>query len=136
MKESDLQVQVADYLRLQYPDVIFRSDFGAGIKLTIGQAAKQARQNGGIKGYPDMFIAAPVFDPDDESCVVCGLFLELKVKGTRLKKKNGEWANDHIAEQAKMMDRLNKLGYFAAFAVGFDEAKELIDSYLSSWRYV
>ena len=46
MKESDLQVQVADYLRLRYPDVLFHSDFGSGIKLTKGQAMKQYRQNG------------------------------------------------------------------------------------------
>ena len=136
MRESDLQVQVADYLRLQYPNVIFRSDFGAGIKLTIGQATKQARQNGCIKGYPDMFVAEPMVDPDDDERVICGLFLELKVKSTRLKKKNGEWASEHIAEQAEMLDKLNRRGYFAAFAVGFEEAKEIIDSYLSSGRYV
>ena len=49
MKESDLQIAVADYLRLQYPEVIFHSDFGSGIKLTKGQAIKQKRQNGGIQ---------------------------------------------------------------------------------------
>ncbi len=57
MTESDLQSQVADYLRLQYPDVMFHSDFGSGIKLTPGQAAKQKRQNGGRRAWPDMFIA-------------------------------------------------------------------------------
>lgn len=59
MKESDLQVQVADYLRLRYPNVLFHSDFGSGIKLTQGQAMKQKRQNGGRRGWPDMFIAEP-----------------------------------------------------------------------------
>lgn len=49
MTEAELQIQVADYLRLQYPDALFHSDFGSGIKLTIGQAAKQKRQNSGAR---------------------------------------------------------------------------------------
>lgn len=59
MKESTLQCHVADYLRLQYPHVLFHSDFGAGLKLTPGQAAKQKRQNGGRRAWPDLFIAEP-----------------------------------------------------------------------------
>lgn len=140
MNESDLQSQVADYLRLQYPDVMFHSDFGSGIKLTPGQAAKQKRQNGGRRAWPDMFIACTLkviirFDfnrnIDVSERVPCGgLFLELKREGTRLKKKNGEWATEHIAEQAKVLDDLRERGYCAEFAVGFDEAKRIIDEYL------
>ncbi|MBQ1528628.1 hypothetical protein IIZ77_03215 [Candidatus Saccharibacteria bacterium] len=127
MNESDLQVMVADYLRLQYPEVLFHSDFGSGIKLTMGQAAKQKRQNGGRRAWPDMFIAEPYgFGYNAKS----GLFIELKKKGVRLKKKNGEWASEHIAEQAEVLERLEFRGYRAVFAVGFDEAKEIIDNYL------
>lgn len=60
--EADLQVQIADYLRLQYPNVMFHSDFGSGIKLTMGQAIKQKRQNGGRRAWPDMFIAEPIYE--------------------------------------------------------------------------
>ena len=59
MNESELQSSVADYIRGNYPDVLFHSDFGSGIKLTKGQAMKQKRQNGGRRGWPDMFIAQP-----------------------------------------------------------------------------
>lgn len=134
MKESDLQIMVADYLRLQYPDVIFHSDFGSGIKLTLGQAAKQKRQNGGRRAWPDMFIAEPVHKSIagivalGRNC--SGLFLELKKDGTRLKKKNGDWATPHIAEQANILEKLRQRGYAAVFAVGFDEAKRIIDNYL------
>ena len=127
MKESELQIAVADYLRLQYPEVIFHSDFGSGIKLTKGQAIKQKRQNGGRRAWPDLFIAEPVFKEDCTGCY--GLFIELKKDGTRLKKKNGEWASDHIAEQAEMLERLEFRGYRAMFAGGFDEAKKIIDLY-------
>ena len=134
MKESDLQVQVADYLRLQYPDVLFHSDFGSGIKLTMGQAAKQKRQNGGRRAWPDMFIAQPAQKSSEypDACYKFGLFIELKKDGTRLKKRNGEWASDHIAEQARILEMLELRGYVAKFAVGFDEARKLIDEYLHS----
>lgn len=127
MKESDLQVMVADYLRLQHPIVLFHSDFGSGVRLTPGQAIKQKRQNGGQRAWPDMFIAEPM---QIKGQIYSGLFLELKKEGTRLKKKNGEWASEHIAEQAEVLERLMVRGYRAGFAVGFDEAKRLIDEYL------
>lgn len=123
MKESELQEAVARYIRIRYPDVIFHSDFGSGIKLTKGQAIKQKRQNGGIRGWPDMFVA-------EGRGKFRGLFIELKKDGTRLKKKNGEWASEHIAEQAQLMSRLRGRGYEAQFAVGFDEAVDIIDNYL------
>lgn len=128
--EAILQQQVADYLRLQYPDVLFHSDFGSGIKLTMGQAIKQKRQNGGRRAWPDMFIAEPI--PAVGKPVCCGLFIELKKEGTRIKKKNGDWASEHIAEQAEVLDRLEFRGYKAVFAVGFEQAKEVIDSYLGN----
>lgn len=155
MTEAQLQEQVADYLRLQYPDVMFHSDFGSGIKLTPGQAAKQKRQNGGRRAWPDMFIARSrelrwnnsncnlerryitwttedSYKLGDESGIelLHGLFIELKKDGTRLKKKNGEWATEHIAEQAEVLEELRKRRYCAEFAVGFDEAKRIIDEYL------
>lgn len=133
MKESELQVLVADYIRVRYPDALFHSDFGSGIKLTPGQAMKQKRQNGGRRAWPDMFIAEPHLDTTILK-ISAGLFLELKKEGTRLKKKNGEWANDHIAEQALVLEELQKRGYVAEFAVGFDQAKELIDKYLGATK--
>lgn len=139
MKESDLQVAVADYLRLKYPDVLFHSDFGSGIKMTKGQAIKQKRQNGGRRGWPDMFIAQPreltSFNvqqnrdiPNGKFCH--GMFLELKKDGTRLFKKDGSPASEHIAEQVFVMESLRIRGYYANFAIGFEQAKKLIDWYL------
>lgn len=132
MKEEVIQQQLADYLRLQYPDVIFHSDFGSGTKLTMGQAVKQKRLNGGKRAWPDMFIAEPMPRCIDGSWnhEYNGLFIELKKEGTRIKKKNGEWASKHIAEQAQLIEQLKDRGYYAAFVVGFDEAKDLIDAYL------
>ena len=99
------------------------SDFGSGIKLTKGQAIKQKRQNGGIRGWPDMFIA-------EGRKGFRGLFLELKKDGTRLQKKDGSWASSHIEEQAQLLTRLRGRKYAACFVVGFEHATKIIDEYL------
>lgn len=130
MTELELQAQVADYLRLQYPNVLFHSDFGSGIKLTPGQAMRQKRLQGGRRSWPDMFIAEPKQLAGREE-PLHGLFLELKRDGVRLYKRDGDLvANEHIREQAKLHFELKKKGYWANFACGFDEAKEIIDWYL------
>lgn len=124
MTELDIQIMVADYIRLRYPDAIFHSDFGSGIRLTMGQAIKQKRLNGGRRSYPDMFIAEPVGEYH-------GLFIELKKDGTRILKKDGKLVADaHIREQAEMLQKLEQKGFKAYFAVGFEQAKQIIDEYL------
>ena len=129
--ELELQAQVADYLRLQYPNVLFHSDFGSGIKLTMGQAAKQKRLQG-RRGYPDLFIAEPrTIRKGGDKYYYAGLFLELKRPGTTIYKKNGELvSNEHIQEQARMLEELRRRDYMAEFACGFDETKKIIDEYL------
>lgn len=133
MTELELQAQVADYLRLQYPDVLFHSDFGSGIKLTKGQAVKQKRLQGGRRAWPDMFIAQPAQRSHEypDACYKFGLFLELKRPGVKIYKKNGDLVtNEHIREQAGVLEMLRNRGYVAEFACGFDEAKKIIDGYL------
>ena len=121
--EAELQQLLCDYLRLQHPSVIFRSDVASGLKLTIGQAARHKRLQSG-RAFPDLFIYHPRHDKH-------GLALELKRPGSRLYKKDGSLVSDpHIAEQAAMLDRLQALGYEAHFTQSFDHARYLIDSYL------
>lgn len=141
MREIDLQQQVADYIRLQYPGAIFHSDFGSGIKLTMGQAIKQKRLNGGRRSWPDMFLAEQSVRHEDVSDHAigewnyAGLFIELKREGTRIFKKDGKLvADEHIREQFDMLHDLRARGYAAEFACGFDEAKKLIDDYMKG-RY-
>jgi hypothetical protein len=60
-----------------------------------------------------------------------GLFIELKKAGTRIYKKDGTLvSNAHIREQFDMLESLRQAGYKAEFAIGFDEAKNIIDEYL------
>lgn len=62
MSEAELQANVARYIRIRYPDVLFHSDFGSGVKLTPWQAKMQRAQNGGRRAWPDLFIAEPIYE--------------------------------------------------------------------------
>ncbi len=121
--EQTLHTKVAWYLRHNYPNVIFRTDFAAGIKMTMGQAVKhKALQSS--RAYPDLFIAYPTEEYH-------GLFIELKADNAKVYLKDGTLSKEkHIQEQEAMLDRLRALGYRASFAKGFDQAKELIDDYI------
>lgn len=68
----------------------------------------------------------------DMDLYICnGMFLELKREGTRILKKDGKLvADQHIREQHALLVELERRGYAARFAVGFDQAKQIIDWYL------
>ena len=131
-REHQLYEQIARYLQLQYPDVIYRFDLAADMKLTVGQAAKHKRLHP-RRGYPDLFIAEPKIEPGFEDTwryQATGMFLELKKEGTRIYKKDGSPATPHIAEQLKVLEELGHRGYSCYMVAGFDEAKQVIDDYL------
>lgn len=144
--EENLHQQVVDYIKLQYPDIMFRTDFAAGIKMTQGQAVKHKRLQSG-RAWPDLFIAAPMYK--DKAVDFYGLFIELKKDGTKLKRtkdaakplkgenftrKAGDWFDKHIEEQANTLQMLGMNGYCVSFAIGFDDAKGLIDKYLAGYK--
>ena len=75
--------------------------------------------------------------------IFCGLYLELKKEEERLhpgprsrpcnrfKSIDGvEYRTRHFMEQADVLEKLRQRGYFAAFAVGYDEAINMITTYL------
>lgn len=132
MREHDIYKMIADYLRYQYPTVIYRFDLAADLKLTMGQASKHKRLQR-YRGYPDLFIAEPV--PRSFPNVYHGLYLEIKKDGVRIFKKDGKLvADEHIREQFDMLHDLRRKGYAAEFAIGFEGAKKLIDDYMKG-RY-
>ena len=131
MNEKTIHRQVCDFIRYQYPDVIFNTDLSGATKLTMNQAVAMKRLRSG-RGFPDIAI----YEPRGK---FHGLFLELKKEGTSLMKKKivddcGDiaWASDHLKEQNEMMERLRSRGYAAEFAIGFEQARKIIDQYLKS----
>lgn len=134
-KEEILHLRVCDYLRKNYPDVLFRTDFSSGMKMSPGQAAKHKKFQKS-RAWPDLFIAESGVVEFKEDGLIAhlrknGMFLELKAEGTRLYKKDGTLRkNKHIEEQSEMLDKLNESGYYARFAVGYDQAIRIITDYL------
>lgn len=119
--EAALHRQVCDYLRLRYPNVLYRTDFAAGMKMTVSQAIRHKRLQSG-RAWPDLFIAEPRRGHH-------GLFIELKA--SNIFKRDGSLrAGEHILEQSLVLAQLNRLGYKAQFACGFDQARKAIDDYL------
>lgn len=131
-KEESMQIQVSAYIKLAYPKVIFTAE-SSGLRLPIGLAIKAKKQRSG-RALPDLWI-------DAARGGFFGLRLELKKldqspykKDGSLKKQmktkpNGE-KYDHIQEQAETLRMLRDEGYFAEFAVGFDQARQVIDWYM------
>lgn len=124
MTEYDLHKSLAEYLRLQYPAVIFISHM-AGVRLPVGLATKMAALQSG-RGFPDLYLLEPRLHYH-------GATFELKTSRDEIFRRNGELRQErHIQEQAAMLEELNRRGYFATWGPGFDETRALIDVYLNS----
>lgn len=144
--EENLHQQVVDYLKLNYPGILFRTDFAAGAKMTLGQAVKHAKLQAG-PGYPDIQIIAPMYK--DKVADFYALFIELKKEGTKLVREKdctkllkgdyklrlkGDWWDLHTEQQAENLTYLKANGYCATFAIGFEAAKDVIDKYLAGYK--
>ena len=124
MAEKKVHQAVINYIKLQYPKVMFNTDM-SGIRLTTGQAKQAKKLRNPETGWPDIFIAQP-------NGRFNGLFIEVKDDDAKVyKKRTGSPYNDHIAKQLEVIFELNNRGYDAYMCIGFDEAKGVIDHYLN-----
>lgn len=119
--EEKIQIEIFSYLSSVYPNVMAISE-PSGIRVSMGLATKLKKLRS-KHTHADIYVLFP-------SKGYHGLVIELKAKNTY--KKNGELLkNEHLEDQQKTIDALNKLGYYATFAVGFTECKNIIDDYLN-----
>jgi hypothetical protein len=95
------------------------------MKLRIGQAVShQALQS--CKGFPDITI----FHANNK---YHALLIELKKTGEKLYKKDGiTFKTEHLEQQNKVHKELLKLNFYTTFAIGFEEAKNIIDNYFKN----
>ena len=124
-EEDILEEMVAEYLQKAYSSTVYHFDVGAGRKTTMFQASRSKKIHGKwSRGYPDLFIATP-------NKYYHGLYIELKADGKSPFKKDGKLKkSEHLEKQNEMHQKLRDAGYFCVFAVGFSEAKEVIDNYM------
>jgi hypothetical protein len=124
--EYYLQKCVCEFLRIQYPKVLFLSDTIASLRLTIPQQVRnKAIQKNGFN-CPDLLILQP-------NETYKGLFIELKVLTPF--KKDGELkasANDHLLNQWNTIQDLNQLGYFSCFSWGLEMTINIINLYIKN----
>lgn len=121
-KEESLQIAVSNYLKLQYPKVVFTSE-SSGIRVPMGIAKKMKMQRSEDKQL-DMMIFKT-------NKLYAGLFMELKKDEDEVYCKDGSLRKDkHIQAQYKTILKLREQGYCAGFYCGFENCKFTIDNYM------
>ena len=121
MSESVEHEMICNFIKTNYPKVVFLSD-ASGLKITMGQAVKWSKLKS-HRGIPDLVILYP-------NSIYHGLMIELKKTGEKIVKKNGEFKTDHLKEQDLVLRNLRSCGYYATFAIGFLEAKKIVEKYM------
>lgn len=97
----------------RYPELRLLNASLSGVRLFPGQARK-AKSLGMVRGFPDVFL--PV-----RKAGYGGLFIELKrPRGGKI-----------TPEQRAWLEELGEQGYLAVCCRGFEEARTVIQSYLS-----
>ena len=113
--ETILRQRVCNYLLMNYPNTPFSIDFGADVRMSIGDAKKRKELLGKwSKGFPDITIYSPNG----------AVLIELKATKTVVKSK-------HTETQRAYHEILRKLGYKVEFACGYEEAISLINCSLN-----
>jgi hypothetical protein len=124
--EYEFQKAICQYLSLQYPNVLFLSDTVASLKLTPQQQVRNSSIQKKAFHCPDLIILQP-------NKYFFGLFIELKTETPfKLNGKIKASQNNHLENQFNTIEKLNAMEYYAEFAWSFEQAKKIIDEYLSN----
>ena len=117
------QLAFCKWLKMQYPEVRFRSDIQSAGKLS------PAMQN--IKSIIDPFRGFPDITIYLKRGRFCGLMLEMKRENSGLYLKDGSLSNSkHVQEQFEMHEFLRENAWKVEFAEGMDGAKIKFKEYL------
>jgi hypothetical protein len=116
-KEDYLQIAVADYLRMQYPKVLFTHV--ANERQTSKMRGYKLKRMGVRAGMSDTLIFKSKYSNGSITPDYVGLAIELKIE-----------PNKPTKEQLEVLKQLFDNGWKTAVCYSFDEAKEIIDNYL------
>jgi len=115
--EQLLASRLAAYIKMNYPEVIFRFDLAADMPLPMHLAKRGKELHGKFnRGYPDLFLAR---------CTkkFGGLYLELKA-GKSIPN------TEHTRRQASYHTMLRLAGYKVEFCLGYEDCTEKVRKYL------
>lgn len=136
-RETEIQKELCRYVSLKYPKALYNCDL-SGVPLSKTQAGLAKSMRSG-KGFPDFVLYETIYIKDKTvfGKLYCGLFIEIKAEGTNLYAKKAidkhgytKYANEHIAEQAMMIEMLMGKGYYACFGIGMDACMKIVDNYM------
>lgn len=121
--EKQLKFAIADFMRLQYPDIPFRIDYDQ-LRLPV-QVQVQVNRLKSVGAWPDMFIPWPNKRHN-------GLFVEIKKSKSGIYLKNGITfrKNKHLTAQIDQMQMLRQLGYTARFCWSLESFQQIMKEYL------
>ena len=123
MSESDEQVAVVQWFRMQYPkEIIFAIPNGSWIAGTGGRKfalINKYKNEGLTPGVSDLFIAASRWNCH-------GMFIEMKDKGKTLCSVS--------KEQLSFLSATAQKDYCSIWAFGFDDAKTKIEAYMNQTK--
>jgi len=124
MKEEQfVHRTLCGYLATNYPEVIFTTDL-SGVRLHRG-LWQQVAPLKSCRGIPDLIVLHPA-----GGCH--GLLLELKAADVPIYCKDGRLRSDeHLQEQAAVINRLRAAGYAAFFVRGVEHGRDCIANYMS-----
>ena len=120
MSESSEQIAVVQWFRLQYPKYrLIAIPNGQWVALKgYGKfkLIEKYKAEGMTNGVSDLFLCVPKNGYG-------GLWIEMKARGKTVSSLS--------PDQRIWLDDMEKIGYRAVWAAGFDEAKKIIEEYLS-----
>jgi len=148
--EDIITIDLATYTKMQYPEVIFthvanerKTKTSTNSKgRNFSYEGNLLKKKGVRRGVSDMLY----FEPRG---IYHGLFIEIKVdspfkrngelKAGNVRKKsslhsylNGESVEkSHLEIQHEFIQKMNERGYYACFAVGYEQCQEILDKYLA-----
>lgn len=126
-EEQEL-LQVVKYFKIAYPNLIIKTNYDH-FKSSVWHAKRLNALNTQIKGYPDIFI--PLLRKNATGGVYGGLFIEFKRTGEKILNKSQSLKTEHLKNQNSIIQKLNDLGYYAVFGLGFENTKEIINKYIN-----
>lgn len=113
-KEDALQIAVANYIRLQYPNVLFFHVPNGG-KRNVIEASKFKRM-GVLSGVPDILM----FRETEFGDYISGLAIELKIKPNKPSKN-----------QLEVISKFRSLGFVVEVCYDFESTIKIIDNYMN-----
>lgn len=120
--ETDLQTKICKWLKTG--DILFISDFAAGMKLSPFLASVRSLQS-----CKDKMVDLIILKPSGQ---YHGLCIELKTSIDKVFMKDGVTLlkNEHTLAQYETIKKLRSLGYAACFGCGEDHIKKIIGDYM------